>query len=80
MDEYYHFNYVLFPKDRPVASFRLPLTAEEQAALAAAAEAWSHPGTRSEAQACPASKPSRRRVTIAPGQTAELCELQTSRE
>ena len=32
--EYYHFNYVLFPKDRPVPSFRLPLSAEEQAALA----------------------------------------------
>src|SRR5512133_1008695 len=42
--EYYHFNYVLYPKNQAVASFRLPLTVEEQAALSAVAEAWSHPG------------------------------------
>src|SRR5271166_1669968 len=38
-----HFNYVLLPKDQPVPSFRLPLSDEEQTALPAVADTWSHP-------------------------------------
>ena len=69
MAQYYQFNYVLFPKDRPVASFRLPLNAEEQAALAAAADAWSHPGRDPKPQ-LPGQKTISKTITLAPGQTA----------
>ncbi len=73
--EYYHFNYVTFPPERPVASFRLPLTGEEQAALTAAAEAWAHPG-RDPKPRWPDQQTLTRTLTIAPGQTVELCSLQ----
>jgi len=72
--EYYHFNYVLFPKDRPVASFRLPLTADEQSALQTAAEAWAHPG-RDPKPRLPGQETITRTLTLEPGQTAVLCDL-----
>ncbi|HEY5909629.1 MAG TPA: glycoside hydrolase family 172 protein [Verrucomicrobiae bacterium] len=72
--EYYHFNYVLFPKDRPVPSFKLPLSADEQAALGAAAEIWSHPG-RDPKPRLPGQKTIAKKITIAPGETAALCNL-----
>ena len=72
--EYYHFNYVLFPKERPVPSFRLPLTAEEQAALRAAADAWSQPG-RDPKPRLPGQETIAKTITIEPGQTAVLCDL-----
>ena len=72
--EYYHFNYVLYPKDKAVASFRLPLTMEEQAALSAVAEAWSHPG-RDPKPKLPGQETIAKKVTIEPGHTAVLCEL-----
>jgi hypothetical protein len=72
--QYYHFNYVLFPKHTSVASFRLPLTVEEQAALSAVAEAWSHPG-RDPKPKLPGQETIRKKVTIEPGQTAILCDL-----
>jgi hypothetical protein len=75
--EYYHFNYVLFPKDRPVPSFRLPLSAEEQAALSAAADAWSHPG-RDPKPKLPGQETIAKTITIAPGQTTVLCALRTT--
>ena len=73
--EYYQFNYVLLPKDRPVASFRLPLNAGEQAALAAAADAWSHPG-RDPKPELPGQATVSRTITIAPGATAVLGQFQ----
>ncbi|MCY2989150.1 MAG: DUF2961 domain-containing protein, partial [Planctomycetota bacterium] len=75
--QYYHFNYVLFPKDRAVASFRLPLTAAEQAALSAAAEVWSQPG-RDPKPSLPGQQTICKTITVAPGQTAELCALATT--
>lgn len=72
--EYYHFNYVTLPKERSVASFRLPLTAEEQAALSAAADAWSNPG-RDPKPRLPGQTTITRTVTIQPGQSAEICEI-----
>ncbi|MHB8970107.1 MAG: glycoside hydrolase family 172 protein [Pirellulaceae bacterium] len=74
--QYYHFNYVLLPKDQPVSSFRLPLSAEEQAALSAAVEAWSHPG-RDPKPRLPGQQTITKTITIAPGETAELCALQS---
>lgn len=74
--QYYHFNYVLVPKDRPVPSFRLPLSAEEQTALSAAADAWSHPGRDPKPQ-LPGQKTISKNITLAPGQTVELCALKT---
>lgn len=72
--EYYHFNYVTFPKDRPVASFRLPLTGEEQAALTAVADAWSNPG-RDPKPRWPNQRTITGTLNLAPGQTADLCSL-----
>jgi len=73
--QYYHFNYVLYPKDRPVPSFHLPLNAQEQAALSAAATAWSQPG-RDPKPKLPGQKAISRTITLAPGETAVLCNLQ----
>jgi len=72
--QYYHFNYVLFPQAQPVSSFRLPLTATEQAALSAVAEVWSHPG-RDPKPRLPGQNTITKTIHIAPGQTAELCAL-----
>ena len=72
--EYYHFNYVQFPKDRPVASFRLPLTAEEQAALQAAADVWAHPG-RDPKPRLPGQETIAKTITLEPGQSTVLCDL-----
>jgi hypothetical protein len=73
--EYYHFNYVLFPKDRPAPSFRLPLTPEEQDALRAAADVWSHPG-RDPKPRLAGQQTVAKTVTINPGETAILLDLQ----
>ncbi len=75
--QYYHFNYVRFPKDRPVSSFRLPLSAEEHSALEAAAKAWSQAG-RDPKPRLAGQKTVTRTVTIAPGETAALCTLETT--
>lgn len=72
--EYYHFNYVLLPQGQQVSSFRLPLTADEQTALSAAADAWSHPGRDPKPQ-LPGQKTLAKSITIAPGQSVELCSL-----
>jgi hypothetical protein len=72
--EYYHFNYVLFPKDNPVPSFHLPLTDGEQAALASAAEAWSHSGRDPKPQ-LPGQKTIKKTITLQPGQSETLCDL-----
>ena len=77
--QYYQFNYVLLPKNQSVASFRLPLNATEQAALAAAADAWSHPG-RDPKPHSQLQKYSSKTITLAPGQTADLCALQGAGE
>ncbi len=69
--EYYHFNYVTYPKDQSVASFHLPLTTEEEAALRAVAEAWSKPG-RDPKPKWPDQQTITRKVTIAPGKAEEL--------
>ncbi|WP_165223690.1 DUF2961 domain-containing protein [Aquisphaera insulae] len=72
--QYYQFNYLLYPKGRSVASFHLPLAADEQAALDRAVRAWSAPGRdpkpRLSGQASIA-----RTVTIEPGRSVDLCDL-----
>ncbi len=72
--QYYHFNYVLYPKGYAVPSFRLPLNAQEQAALAAATEVWSHPG-RDPKPKLQGQQLISKTVTIAPGESAVLCDL-----
>jgi len=72
--QYYHFNYVLLPQGQQVSSFRLPLSSEEQTALMAAADAWSHPGRDPKPQ-LPGQKTINKTITIAPGQAADLCAL-----
>ncbi len=72
--EYYHFNYVLFPKDQSVPSFHVPLSQEEQTALFAAADAWSHPGRDPKPQ-LPGQQTISKSIVLTPGQTVELCAL-----
>ncbi len=72
--QYYQFNYVLFPKHQPVVSFRLPLNTQEQAALAAAAEAWSHPGCDPKPR-LPGQETIPQSFTLAPGETMQLCAI-----
>jgi hypothetical protein len=75
--QYYQFNYVVYPKDRPVTSFRLPLSDAEQTALSAAVDAWSHPG-RDPKPRLPGQETISKTITLAPGQTAVLCALRTT--
>lgn len=75
--QYYHFNYVLYPKDRAVQSFHLPLSTEEQAALSAAAQAWSNPGKDPKPQLA-GQKSISEKITIKPGDSAIICDLQGS--
>ena len=72
--QYYHFNYVTLPKDQVVSSFHLPLSPEEQAALDAAVDAWSHPGRDPKPQMA-GQKTIHKTVTVAPGKVVELCNL-----
>ena len=75
--EYYQFNYVLYPKGQSLASFRLPLSSEEQAALQNAAEAWSRPGQDPKPR-LPGQQTISKTILVAPGQTAVLCSLRKS--
>ncbi len=72
--QYYHFNYVLLPSNRPVPSFRLPLSAEEQTVLSTVADAWLHPGRDPKPQ-LPGQKTIAKTVNLAPGQTVVLGDL-----
>lgn len=72
--QYYHFNYVQFPKNRPVASFHLPLTPKDQAALAAVADVWLNPG-RDPKPRLAGQTTLARKITVAPGGKVSLCEV-----
>jgi hypothetical protein len=48
-NQYYHIGYKIFPAGTAVETFRLPLSAEADAALARAREVWSHPGADPQA-------------------------------
>jgi hypothetical protein len=72
--QYYHFNYLLFPKDWTIPSFRLPLTSEENVALREVADAWGTPG-RDPKPRFPNTKTDTRAFTIKPGQTVVLADL-----
>jgi len=72
--QFYHLNYLRYPDDQPVESFHLPLTAEEQAALEAAAEAWANP-TQDPKPKLPRQRTVRRTVVVRPGQTINLATL-----
>lgn len=73
--QYYHFGYLLFPKDWRVPNFRLPLTAEEQAALDSAKQAWSQCGQDPKPRLSGQTSVTKS-VTLAPGQTVVLANLQ----
>lgn len=72
--QYYHFNYVQFPQKRPVASFHLPLTPKDQAALAAVADVWLNPG-RDPKPRLAGQTTLTRKITVAPGGKVSLCEV-----
>ncbi len=75
--QYYHFNYLLLPKESLVSSFRLPLTSAEQEALRAAVDAWSHPG-RDPKPKLPGQQTISKKIILPPGKTAVLCDLRKS--
>lgn len=72
--QYYHFDYLQFPKDWKVQTFRLPLTEEERAALERAKAAWSNCG-RDPKPTLPGQTAVKKSFTIAPGQTVVLAAL-----
>jgi Protein of unknown function (DUF2961) len=72
---YYQFTYVQFPQF-DVASFTLPLSAKDLAALGRANEALgADAGDGSEPRALPAAKPTKIDVSVKPGETRSLIEL-----
>lgn len=72
--QFYIFNYLKFPDDWQVPSFRLPLSADEQAALDAANAAWSACGTDPKPRLA-GQQTIARTLTIEPGQTVTLADL-----
>jgi hypothetical protein len=75
--QYYQFNYLLLPGAQAVASFRLPLTADEQAALNQVVQSWSHPG-RDPKPTWSGQTTVAKKVTLEPGETLELCDLRSA--
>lgn len=72
--QYYHFNYLLYPKDWTLPSFRLPLTPEEQTELQRAAEIWNAPG-RDPKPTLEGQTTLKQTITLQPGKTATLANL-----
>ncbi len=72
--QYYQFNYLLYPKSSSVPSFRLPLNADEQAALTAAANAWSHP-EKDPKPALPGQVTIKRTIKLGAGKSVTLASL-----
>lgn len=72
--QFYIVNYLTYPKDWTVESFRLPLSAEQTEALHAAASAWARPGTDPK-PALPGQRSIRRHVVMQPGQTVNFAQL-----
>ncbi len=75
--EYYQFNYLLYPKGTELRSFHLPLSSDEDMALHAAADTWSHP-EKDPKPALDKQHTIHRSVTIAPGKSVELASLRGS--
>jgi hypothetical protein len=72
--QYYQFNYLTFPKDQPVESFRLPLTGEELGLLTDAAIIWAKPGNDPKPRMA-GQKLERKQAEIAPGQTLTIADI-----
>jgi len=72
--QYYHFNYLLYPSGTQLASFRLPLTTEEERLLADAARVWSRPGLDPK-PSLPGQTTERCALAVAPGSSASLLNL-----
>ncbi len=73
--QYYQFNYLIFPKDQPVESFRTPLTGLELGLLTDAAIIWGKPGNDPKPRLA-GQKAERRNIEIAPGQTITVADIQ----
>ncbi len=72
--QYYHFDYLQFPGDWQVPTFRLPLTAEETQALEAAKTAWTNRGQDPKPR-LPGQTSVKETVALAPGQSVVLADL-----
>ncbi len=72
--QYYHINYVTFPKTAKVNTFRLPLTAEEQSLLDKACEVWDNCGADPKPPR-PNAQTAVKEFALAPGQTESLFSL-----
>ena len=73
-NQYYHIGYKTFPKEAKVATFRLPLSAEESALLDKVVAAWNACGT--DPQAPREAKSVARSVDLPAGQPTVLAELE----
>ncbi len=72
--QYYHIDYIQFPKDWRVESFRLPLEERAAAALREAARKWARRGEDPKRRMS-GRRVERIRVRIMPGQRLKLAEL-----
>lgn len=72
--QYYQFNYLTFPKDWSVESFRTNLTGAEQGSLAEAANVWGRPG-QDPKPPMPNQQTERKQVEIPPGQTVTIADI-----
>ncbi|MEA3402948.1 MAG: glycoside hydrolase family 172 protein [Armatimonadota bacterium] len=72
--QFYIFDYLRFPEDWRVPNFRLPLSDEEEQALERAVEVWSSPGEDPKPR-LDGQTSITRQVTVAPGGTIPLAEL-----
>ncbi|NLH98535.1 MAG: DUF2961 domain-containing protein [Chthonomonadales bacterium] len=72
--QYYQFNYLLFPKDQPVESFRIPLTGLELGRLTDAAIIWAKPGNDPKPRMA-GQTTERKTIEIGPGQTVTIADI-----
>jgi len=73
--QYYHFTYTLYPKDTAVPAFKLPLAAEETAALAAANEFLDTKCGTDPAGPRPGEATEEKTVEVEAGKTVRVAEL-----
>jgi hypothetical protein len=77
--QYYHFTYTLYPKETALPTFKLPLSAEETAALAKANELLETKCGEDPAGARQGEAVAEKTVTIEGGKTAQVVELKGPR-
>lgn len=73
--QYYHINYVTYPRGTKLKTFRLPLTSEEQALLDKVCEIWNKCGTDPKPPR-PNAQTEKKELVLVPGQKEIVLSLQ----